>query len=131
MWTAGPIKKSFTQTYKPFTIRDMNKSNSINRVELQGRAGTVRISPAIGSIAANFSLMTESPVISVEGKKLVETTWHNVLAVEGGEVCLEGITRGSLVHLTGRLRTVRYTASDGTERTFTEVVAESLKVLER
>lgn len=64
----------------------MNNSNSINRVELQGRAGTVRISPAIGSIAANFSLMTEYPVISVEGKKLVETTWHNVMAVEGGSV---------------------------------------------
>lgn len=108
----------------------MNEFNSINRVELQGRTGTVRISPAIGSIAANFSLMTENPVISVEGKKLVETTWHNVLAVEGGEVFLEGITRGSLVHLTGRLRTVRYTASDGTERTFTEVVADSLRVLE-
>ena len=108
----------------------MNKFNSINRVELQGRAGTVRISPAIGSIAANFSLMTEHTVISVEGKMLVETTWHNVLAVEGGEVFLEGITRGSLVHLTGRLRTVRYTAVDGGERTFTEVVADSLKVLE-
>ncbi len=108
----------------------MNKFNSINRVELQGRAGTVRISPAIGSIAANFSLMTEHTVISVEGKMLVETTWHNVLAVEGGDVFLEGITRGSLVHLTGRLRTVRYTAADGGERTFTEVVADSLKVLE-
>lgn len=108
----------------------MNKFNSINRVELQGRVGTVRISPTIGYIAANFSLMTESTVISVEGKKLVEATWHNVLAVEGEEVSLEGISRGSMVHLTGRLRTVRYTAADGTERTFSEVVADSLKVLE-
>lgn len=109
----------------------MNEFNSINRVELQGRAGTVRISPAIGSIAANFSLMTEQPVFSDKGKKLVETSWHSILAIEGGNVFLEGISRGSLVHLTGRLRTVKYTASDGTERTFTEVVADSLKVLER
>lgn len=104
--------------------------NSINRVELQGRVGTVRISPAIGSIAANFSLVTEHLIISLEGKRLVETTWHNVLAVEGEEASLEGISRGAMVHLTGRLRTVRYTAADGTERTFSEVVADSLRVLE-
>ena len=105
--------------------------DSINRVELQGRAGTVRISPAVGSIAANFSLMTEQPVFSEEGRKLVETSWHSILAIEGGDVFLEGLSRGSLVHLTGRMRTVRYTAADGTERTFTEVVADSLRVLER
>lgn len=108
----------------------MNKFNSINHVELQGRAGTVRISPGIGYVVANFSLMTEHVVASAEGKHLVETTWHNVVASEGGDVYLDGLSRGSLVHLTGRLRTARYTAADGTDRTFTEVVADSLKVMD-
>ena len=61
---------------------------------------------------------------------IVESTWHNVAAFEGGDVYLEGLTRGSLVHLTGRLRISKYTAADGTERIFTEVVADSLQVLE-
>ena len=104
--------------------------NSINRVELQGRVGTVRISPGIGSIVANFSLVTEYPIVSAEGRCLVESTWHNVAAFEGGDVYLEGLTRGALVHLIGRLRTSKYTAADGTERIFTEVVADSLQVLE-
>jgi len=61
---------------------------------------------------------------------IVESTWHNVATFEGGDVYLEGLTRGALVHLTGRLRTSKYTAADGTERMFTEVVAETLNVLE-
>ena len=103
---------------------------SINRVELQGRVGTVRILPCVGAVAANFSLLTEHHLQSVSGMAIVESAWHNVAAFEGGDVYLEGLTRGSLVHLTGRLRTSKYTAADGTERMFTEVVAETLKVLE-
>ena len=61
---------------------------------------------------------------------VVESTWHNVVTFEGGDVYLEGLTRGALVYLTGRLRTSKYTAADGTERIFTEVVADSLQVLE-
>ena len=104
--------------------------NSINRVELQGRVGTVRMSPGIGSIVANFSLVTEHPIVSAEGRCLVESTWHNVAAFEGGEVSLERLTLGTMVHLTGRLRTAKYTTIDGTERTFTEVIADSLKVIQ-
>ena len=104
--------------------------NSINRVELQGRVGTVRISPGIGSIVANFSLVTEYPIVSAEGCHLVESTWHNVAAFEGDEVYLEGLTRGAVVHLTGRVRTAKYTTIDGTERGYMEVMASSLKVLE-
>ena len=33
--------------------------NSINRVELQGRVGTVRIQSAAGCVVALFSLMTD------------------------------------------------------------------------
>ena len=105
-------------------------SKSINRVELQGRVGTVRISPCVGAVAANFSLLTEHQLRSASGMAIVESTWHNVAAFEGGDVYLEGLARGSMVYLTGRLRTSKYTTADGTERMFTEVVADTLKVLE-
>ena len=105
-------------------------SKSINRVELQGRVGTVRISPCVGAVAANFSLLTEHQLRSALGVAIVESTWHNVAAFEGGDVYLEGLARGSMAHLTGRLRTSKYTTADGIERMFTEVVADTLKVLE-
>ena len=103
---------------------------SINRVELQGRVGTVRIQLIGTQPVTNFSLQTEHFHKLSDGTKVCETTYHCIVAFEGGEVDTKGLTRGSLVHLNGRLRTNRYTSSDGVERTFTEVLASSLKVLE-
>lgn len=101
----------------------------INRVELQGRVGTVRITPVHDTIVANFSVMTEHMYETSEGHKVVEATWTCVAAFEGEETNIQSLTRGSIVHLTGRLRTNRYTDASGCEKVFTEVVASSLKVL--
>ena len=103
---------------------------SINRVELQGRVGTVRIQSVDNQMVASFSLATEYAFKLKDGAIVSETTWSHICGFESRDVCLEGLSRGMLVHLTGRLRTNRYTAADGTERSFTEVVADSLKVVE-
>ena len=108
----------------------MNWNNSINRVELQGRIGTVRISNCAGNLVANFSLMTEHTLKTADDKVAVETTWHNVAAYKGEGIILDGLTRGVTVHLEGRLRNNRYTAADGTERIFTEVIASSLRIVQ-
>ena len=104
--------------------------NYINRVELQGRVGTVRIQSVEDQLVSTFSLQTEHVFHLRDGAEAVEVAWMNVVAFEGGDVDSHGLTRGSLVHVIGRLRVNRYTAVDGTERIFTEVVAYSLKVLE-
>jgi single-strand DNA-binding protein len=101
----------------------------INRVEIQGKVGTVRISPVQNTIAANFSVLTEHIHETSDGKKVAEATWMCVAAIEGGEVNIQSLTKGSIVHLTGRLRTNRYTDASGCEKIFTEVLASSLKVL--
>ena len=104
---------------------------SINRVELQGRVGTVRIQSIGDQMVSTFSLQTNHFYTLKDGSsKVCETTWHCICAYESENVVTKGLTRGSLVHLEGRLRTNRYTSTDGTERTFTEVIATSLKVLE-
>ena len=65
-----------------------------------------------------------------DGNKVVEATLMCVAAFEGGEVNIQSLTRGSIVHLTGRLRTNKYIDASGDERVFTEVMARSLKVLD-
>ena len=102
----------------------------INRVELQGRVGTVRISSVHDCQVANFSVMTQHDYENVEGSKIVEATWMAVSAFKSQKVCLDSLTRGSVVHLTGRLRNNRYIDSAGCERAFTEVIADSLEVLD-
>ena len=102
----------------------------INRVELQGRVGTVRISSVCDTVVANFSVLTERSYKTGDGNQVVEATWMSVAAFEGNDVSINGLTRGSLVNLTGRLRNNKYIDSAGCERVFTEVIADSLEVLE-
>lgn len=101
----------------------------INRVELQGRVGTVRITPVHDTIVANFSVMTEHMYETSEGHKVVEATWMTIVAFKSKKVCLDSLTRGSSVHLTGRLRNNKYIDSSGCERVFTEVIVDSLEVV--
>lgn len=103
---------------------------SINRVELQGRIGTVRIMSVGDSLVANFSIMTEYQYATSEGVQVVEASWFNAVAFEKTGISLEGLTRGASVHLEGRLRNTRYTDASGCEKFFTEVVVNTLDVIQ-
>jgi single-stranded DNA-binding protein len=99
-----------------------------DRVEIEF-AGLSLLQVCKARIVANFSVMTEHMYETSDGNKFVEATWMCVAAFEGGEVNIQSLTRGSIVHLTGRLRTNRYIDASGCEKVFTEVLANSLKVL--
>lgn len=64
-------------------------------------------------MVASFRMMTDEVYKANDGTAICETTWHHVTAWEGKEVCLDGLGRGSLVHVEGRIRNSMYTASDG------------------
>ena len=103
----------------------------INRIELQGRVGFVRANEFNGSKVANFSLATDILYKTREGVAVSETTWHNIVAWENKDMRDVGsISKGMPVHVVGRLRTTRYTNADGVEKTFYEVMAQKLRILE-
>ncbi len=103
----------------------------INRIELQGRVGFVRANEFNGSKVANFSLATDILYKTREGVAVSETTWHNIVAWENKDMPDVGsISKGMPVHVVGRLRTTRYTNADGVEKTFYEVMAQKLRILE-
>ena len=102
----------------------------INSIELQGRVGTIRTNVVGDTKVANFSLATEYLYKSREGAAISETTWHNVVAWANRQMPdLGEITVGTPLHLTGRLRTNRYTSADGTEKMFYEVLAYKIRRL--
>lgn len=102
----------------------------INKIELCGLIGTVRLNEVQGQKVANFSLKTEYGYINKDGFVLCETTWHNVTVWQNEEMPpLEQLEKGLRVHVTGRLRNNKYTGTDGTERVFIEVLADSLKIV--
>lgn len=102
----------------------------INRIELQGRVGTVRTNEVNGSRVANFSLATEALYKSREAGAVSETTWHYVVAWEGRDVPdVFSITKGMPMHITGRLRMSKYTSAEGVEKQLYEVFAQKLRIL--
>ena len=102
----------------------------INRIELQGRVGTVRTNIVGDNMVANFSLVTEYLYKTRDGGAVNETTWHQVTAWEGRDMPdLNMITKGAPIHVTGRLRTFKYTNAEGQERQLYEVVANRIRVI--
>ena len=102
----------------------------INRIELQGRVGTIRTNIVNSTRVANFSLATDYLYKGRDGSAISETTWHNIVAWAGREMPdLEKISKGTPLHITGRLRTNRYTGADGTEKLFYEVLAYKVRIL--
>ena len=104
---------------------------NINKIELQGCIGSVRLSAFNGKNAARLSVATNYIYKSKEGEAVIETTWHSVSAWENGRGIkgLDTLKKGDCVHVRGRVRTVKYTDSEGQERTSCEVVATSVKLL--
>lgn len=106
------------------------KSKCINRVELRGVVGTVRINETGEGRIVRFSLATNYVYRASDGMPVIETTWHSCIAFEGGHVIgLDRIVKGAAVHLTGRIRCLRFVDINNAERNETEIVADSLEVL--
>ncbi len=104
---------------------------TINRVELQGTVGNVRIQEAGDRRVLHFSLVTNRVARNREGENIVETCWHNVEAWEGQNIAdLDRIVKGSNVHLSGRIRYSKYVGNDNIERTSTDIIASKLELVE-
>ena len=96
----------------------------LNKVELRGIIGSVRVSDVGDRKCIRMTVATNLAYKGADGCAVIETTWHNVLAFEGGEVCgAESLSKGDHVNISGRIRNVRYTSSEGKDMTASEIYA--------
>lgn len=103
----------------------------INKIELQGAIGTVRLTLVSGTKVARFSLATEYAYTGKDGGAIIDTTWFSVSAWEGDKIrCLDNLQKGTKVHVIGRVRCQRYVDVSGIDRQCWEIVASELKILE-
>ncbi len=102
---------------------------SINKIELQGRVGSVAIANVGDTKMTRFSLATEYCYRDKDGNAVIEVTWHNCLAFEGDGRNVDAVAKGAAVHLTGRLRVLRATGGNGEPRAVTEVVVGKLEAV--
>ncbi len=103
----------------------------LNKIELKGNVGSVRVSETPTGKMARFSLATNYLFRNRDGMTGVETTWHNIVAWEGRNIkSLEKIEKGSYMYVVGRLRNSHFTGADGTEKQSLEVVANKMAILD-
>lgn len=113
-----------------FNIID-NPMEHINRIELRGNVGTVRINEHNGSKVANFTMITDFLYKTREGAAANESMWHNIVAWSGKDMPdLDLIVKGSTVHVLGRLRVNRYTSAEGVEKQYHEVMAQKIRIVQ-
>ena len=112
------------------TITKENLMEHINKVEIRGNVGAVRLNEHNGKKVANLSVITELLYKSREAGAVSEATWHNVVAWSGKEIAdLDMISKGTTIHVTGRIRTSKYTSADGVEKFFYEILASRLTIV--
>ena len=97
----------------------------INKIELLGNVGQVRTNTLDAGTVQNFSLYTQKVSQRADGTPICEGTWHNVVAWDK-----EKVKQGDVVHVKGRLRVCKYTSSDGTERTYPEVIVSDISIID-
>ena len=93
-----------------------------------GRDPEVRYTQS-GTAVCNFSLATERSV--KKGDEWVpEVEWHKLVAWgKLAEVCGEYLSKGSKVHVEGRLQTRSWEDQNGNKRWTTEIVVQELTFL--
>lgn len=102
----------------------------LNRIELRGLVGSVRVQTYEGSQVARINLATNVAYKDKDGAAVIETTWHNVSAWEGkGIQDLDQIRKGSKLYVVGRLRVQKYTGADGMDKVITDVLANRVVLI--
>lgn len=103
----------------------------LNRIELRGSVGSVRMQTFTDNMVARFTVATNYAYKDKDGKAIIDTSWHNVVAREGKYIHdLPKIEKGAKVYVQGRLRYQKYTASDGVERVSADIVANRVAIID-
>ena len=100
----------------------------LNKVELRGTLGVLRVMPVGDTRYATMSVATNYCYKDAEGCAVIETTWHLVTAWEG-KACadLSVFKKGDTIHVVGRLRNRRYVDAAGIEKNQIDIIASKLE----
>lgn len=102
----------------------------INRIEIQGNIGSVRIIKSGEKKLARLTVLTNHIYKAQDGCPVVESTWHAVSVWENDRIKdLESLHKGQEVHVKGRLRCTHFTDAQGMTRTISETVASEFETL--
>ena len=121
--------------FAPAMVQQGQREKSVNSVTLLGRVG---MEPAMrGSEeqpVTTFSLATNSYWKSAgETEWRNKTEWHNIVVFKPGlrEVAFNNITKGTRLHVTGKLTYGKYVDRNGVERQTTSIICDDFIFLSK
>jgi single-strand DNA-binding protein len=105
----------------------------INKVILVGRLGRdpeTRYTSS-GQAVCNFTMATDESFKTRSGERQQRTEWHRIVMWgKLAEIAQQYLKKGQLVYVEGRLQTRQWDDKrDGSKKTTTEIVANSMKML--
>lgn len=102
--------------------------NYINRIEIQGTVAGVQSHKVTenGLSVYRFSVALNYIYEGQGSAQYIDTTWVNATVLETKAKEYAGIVKGAPIHLTGRLRNVRFTTNDGKDFTLLDIVVEDI-----
>jgi single-strand DNA-binding protein len=109
-------------------------AGSLNKVLLIGNVGRdpeMRYTQS-GEAVTTFSLATNRRLRDTDGQFRDEPEWHNIVAWgKLAEQCNEYLTKGRKVFIEGRLQTRSWDGQDGQKKYRTEIVANTMQMLDQ
>lgn len=112
----------------------VNPTGMVNKVILIGNLGRdPEVRHLEGGVAvATFSLATNESYRDKNGDWQTNTEWHDIVLWRGlAERAEKQLKRGMQVYIEGKLTHRKYQDKDGHDRYRTEVVADTLRILEK
>jgi len=106
----------------------------INKVTLIGNLGQ---DPEIrtlenGTQVGRFSLATSDAYKDKNGDWQNQTDWHNIVVWRDlAERAASQLKKGSMVYVEGKISNRKYTDKDGVEKTVTDIVANTFRLLDK
>jgi single-strand DNA-binding protein len=107
-------------------------SRGLNKLQIIGRLGRdpEMRSTGEGKWVTNFSVATGGSWTDSNGNQRDDTEWFRVEAWDRlAETCNNYLHKGDQVYIEGRIKSRKYTDSNGVERTSVDVVASNMIIL--
>lgn len=106
----------------------------INKVTLLGHAGNDPESRTLetGAQVARVSLATNESYKDKSGEWQTTTEWHNLIMWRDlAERAVQQIKKGTTLYIEGKIQSRKYTDKDGVEKSITDIVANTFRVLDK
>jgi single-strand DNA-binding protein len=85
-----------------------------------------------GTARVNFTLATTEAYKDKQGQRIEQTEWHNIVLWRAlAESAEKWLKKGYTIYLEGKLQTRKWQDKDGQNRSITEIVGETYKILKR